>query len=285
MAAISHRVGFHASAAGGLDKAIAEADAFGCEVAQIFCKNNLRWFGKPLTESELSLYAQLRVASGLSEVWCHSGYLINLAASNPETLEKSRQSLVHELDRCAQLGLPFLVLHPGAAGERTAEEGLNLILESLKWVFAHTDSPTKIALESTAGAGTVLGHTTEELAYLLDNSVESERLAICLDTCHLFASGYDLRTKKAVQTYVRNFKKLIDWGRVVCVHMNDSKTPFGSHKDRHELLGKGYIGWECFQTILQSPDFKKVPLCLETPPGDNRENDAATLKRMKEARV
>jgi deoxyribonuclease IV len=277
---ISHRVGFHASTAGGVAAAVKEGDAFGCEVIQIFTKNNLRWFGKPFSEGELAAFAQARAASPMTEIWGHSGYLINLAAVNPETLEKSRQSLLHELDRSAQLGLPFLVLHPGAAKGRSVEEGLDLVLESLAWVFERTSSPTKIALEATAGAGTVLGRTTEELAYLLDRSPSSSRLAVCLDTCHLFASGYDLRGALGVQNYVKGFKKLIDWQRVVVVHMNDSVGGLGSHLDRHALLGEGQIGWETFEEILTNPDFAGLPLCLETPPGEGRTNDVKTLARM-----
>lgn len=279
-----HLVGFHASAAGGLHKAIAEADAFECEVAQVFTKNNLQWNAKPFTEVALEKYHEAKAASALKHIFGHSGYLINLAATNPETLQKSRDSLIVELDRSQELGLPFLVLHPGAAKERTREEGLEKIIESLEWVFERTDSQTKIALESTAGAGTILGRTTEELAFLIDNTPSSERLAICLDTCHLFAAGYKLNTAAELEDYLSEFKKLIDWERVVCLHMNDSKGECGKNLDRHEILGDGQIGWELFATIMKHPDFANMPLCLETPPGDDRCNDVETLKRLKATR-
>jgi len=279
-----HLVGFHASAAGGLHKAIAEADAFECEVAQVFTKNNLQWNAKPFTQKALDAYHEAKAASPLKHIFGHSGYLINLAATNPQTLEKSRESLVVELDRSAQLGLPFLVLHPGAAKERTREEGLEKIIESLEWVFERTDSPTKVALESTAGAGTILGRSTEELAFLLDNTPSTDRLAICLDTCHLFAAGYALNSATDLEKYLSDFKKLIKWERVVCLHMNDSKGACGSNLDRHENLGDGQIGWDLFATIMQHSDFADIPLCLETPPGDDRCNDVVTLKRLKEVR-
>ena len=281
---MSYRVGFHGSVSGGYHCAINQGDAFGCEVLQIFTKNNLRWDAKPFTKTELEAYHSARKNSAISLVFGHSGYLINLAATNPQTLQKSRESLLLELDRSAQLGLPFLVLHPGAAKERTVRDGLSMIIESLEWVFARTDSPTRVALEATAGAGTVLGSKIEELATLINETPSSSRLAVCLDTCHLFASGYDLRTAADVHGFVKAFKQQIDWTRVVCLHMNDSVGGLGSHLDRHAILGEGQIGWECFQTIINSPDFADIPLCLETPPGVDRINDARTLAKLKTLR-
>ena len=279
-----HRVGFHATTAGGHYKGIEEGDAFGCEVIQIFTKNNLQWDAKPIGKTELEQYREAKKNSPMTEIFGHSGYLINLAATNPETLKKSRESLALELERGAQLELPFLVLHPGAAKERTAKEGLNAVIESLEIVFAKTSSPTLVALEVTAGAGTILGSSIEQLAYLLDHTPNSKRLAICLDTCHLFASGYDLRTKAKVEEFLKNFKKLIPWKRVAAIHMNDSVGELGSRLDRHAPLGEGKIGWECFKTIMQHPDFAHLPLCMEIPPGENRINDVIALKKLKAAR-
>jgi deoxyribonuclease-4 len=279
-----HRVGFHATTAGGHYKAIEEGDAFGCEVIQVFTKNNLQWNAKPFSKTELEKYREAKKKSPISCIFGHSGYLINLAATNPETLQKSRESLVLELERSAELELPYLVLHPGAAKERTAQEGLDLVVESLEWVFSKTSSPTLVALEVTAGAGTILGSTIEQLAYLIDKTPSGKRLAICLDTCHLFASGYDLRTKKDVEDFIKKFKKLIDWKRVAAIHMNDSVGELGSKLDRHAPLGEGKIGWECFQTIMQHPDFAHLPLCMEIPPGDDRINDVVALKKLKALR-
>jgi len=279
-----HRVGFHATTAGGLHNAIIEGDKFGCEVVQIFTKNNLQWSAKPLSEVELKRYHDARASSKIESVFGHTGYLINLAATNPETLQKSRESLLLELERSQQLGLPFLVLHPGAAKERTPEEGLKMVIESLEWVFERTKSKTLVALEATAGAGTILGSTIEQLAYLLDNSPSSSRLAICLDTCHLFASGYDLRTQTDLEKFLKAFKKLIDWKRVVCVHINDSVGDLGSKLDRHAVLGEGKIGWELFERLMRHPDFAEIPLCMEIPPGEERINDERMLKKLKAAR-
>jgi deoxyribonuclease-4 len=155
----------------------------------------------------------------------------------------------------------------------------------LEWVFARTESPTRVALEATAGAGTVLGSKIEQLAYLLDNSPSSKRLSVCLDTCHLFASGYDLRSPDGIEKFLRLFKKLIDWGRVDAVHMNDSMFGLGARKDRHAPVGEGEIGWECFKTIMRHPDFASKPLCLETPSGgEGRPNDIVALRKLKVAR-
>lgn len=280
-----HRVGFHATTAGGHHKAIEEGDAFGCEVIQVFTKNNLQWDAKPFTPDALKKYREAKKQSPMTCVFGHSGYLINLAATDKSNLKKSRESLVLELERSAELELPFLVLHPGAALKRTRQEGLEAVVESLEWVFARTSSPSKIALEATAGSGSVLGATIEELAYLLDHTPSSKRLAICLDTCHLFAAGYDLRTQADVEIFLKKFKKLISWKRVAAIHMNDSLGELGSKKDRHAPLGEGKIGWECFKTIMQHPDFAELPLCMEIPPGENRINDVVALKKLKKARA
>jgi len=279
-------IGFHASIAGGFSNAIAEAIAFGCEVIQIFTKSNRQWNASALNKEDLLKYHQARNASGLSLVFGHSGYLINLASDSPEVLQKSRESLLLELERSEALQLPFLVLHPGAAKSRGEKEALDMVLDSLEWVFARTTSPTRVALEVTAGAGTVLGSKIEQLAYLLDNSPSSQRLSVCLDTCHLFASGYDIRTPEGIDSFLKQFKKLISWERVDAVHLNDSVSGLSSRKDRHAVLGEGDIGWGCFKTLMRHPDFQKKPLCLETPPGgEGRPNDVMTLKKLKAARA
>jgi deoxyribonuclease-4 len=280
-----HRVGFHASITGGFSHAIAEGEAFGCEVIQIFTKSNRQWHASPIDPKELERYHAAREKSLISTIFGHSGYLINPAADNPDVLQKSRDSLLLELNRSAQLKLPFLVLHPGAAKSQSEEAALKAVIESLEWVFARTDSPTKIALEVTAGSGTVLGSKLEQIAWLLDNAPSTDRLAVCLDTCHLFASGYDFRTAADIEKFLKTFKKLIPWKRVAAVHMNDSQGDLGCRKDRHETLGNGRIGWECFQTIMRHPDFAELPLCMEIPPGgEGRPNDVVALKKLKAAR-
>lgn len=278
------QVGAHVSIAGGHHKALELATDLGCEVVQIFTKNNMQWLAAPLEEKGIATYLEKREETGLRNVFAHAGYLINLAATNQGNLEKSRESLLLELTRCTQLELPFIVLHPGAHLGAGEEAGLNRILESLEWIFRSYTGATRIALEVTAGQGSCLGNRLEHLAYLLTNASEPDRLAVCLDTCHLFAAGFDIRTRGGIDAFIRQFKALIPWENVLCVHLNDSKGELGSRRDRHELLGQGKIGWECFQTILHHEAFANIPLCLETPKGKNNINDRETLARLKEAR-
>jgi deoxyribonuclease-4 len=278
------RVGAHLSIAGGHHKALEQGIDLGCEVVQIFTKNNMQWLAPPLQTAAVDHYLRALEASPFSSVFAHSGYLINLAATKPENLEKSRQSLLLELERCTQLRLPFIVLHPGAHLGAGEEAGLSLIAESLDWIFARYTGDTRIALEVTAGQGTCLGHRIEHLAYLFQNTREPERLAVCLDTCHLFAAGYDLRTLSAIDAFLTEFRRHLPWEQVVCTHINDSKGDLGSRLDRHDLLGQGKIGWTCFQTIMHHPDFARIPLCLETPKGKDNINDRETLAKLKATR-
>ncbi len=278
------QVGAHCSIAGGHDKAIYLGQNLGCEVIQVFTKNNMQWFAKPLLQKSIDDYKKAKNETGLKNVFAHAGYLINLATTKPENLEKSRQSLLDELNRSSQLEFPFIVLHPGAHLGKGEEAGLNLIIESLDIVFKKYEGETKIALEITAGSGTVMGNKIEHLAYLIKNSPHGDRLVVCLDTCHLFAAGYDVRTKIGINNFIKEFEKNLAWEKIVCLHMNDSKNDLGSRKDRHELLGKGKIGIECFETIMTHKKFAEIPICLETPKGDDNINDRNTLIQLKKMR-
>ncbi len=279
-----HAVGAHCSIAGGHDKAIYLGSKLGCEVVQVFTRNNMQWSAPPLQAEVARRYRQAKRETGIGTVFGHAGYLINLASTDSGNLGRSREALLDELQRCSLLGLPFLVLHPGAHLGAGEDAGLDRILESLDWVFSRYEGRTKIALEVTCGQGTVLGGRLEHLAYLARHSEHAKRLAICLDTCHLFAAGYDLKSPEAIDRFVKEFKRHLPWSRVVCIHLNDSNGDLGSHLDRHELLGKGKIGWSCFRTIVNHPAFACIPLCLETPKGKGNENDIAMLKKLKRAR-
>ncbi len=276
--------GAHLSIAGGHHKALERAADLGCENLQVFTKNNMQWFASPLADQALAAYREARDRSGLATVFAHSGYLINLAGDDAGNLDKSRQSLLDELERCRLLELPFIVLHPGSHRGRGVEAGLQRVLESLDWIFERFDGETRIALEFTAGQGNTLGRTIEEIAYLLDHSSHRDRLAVCLDTCHLFAAGYDLRTPEELDRFLKRFRRKIPWKEVVCLHANDSKGELGSNTDRHELLGKGQIGWECFEAIIVHRAFRNIPFCLETPKGKDNINDRETLAALKKIR-
>lgn len=278
------QVGAHVSIAGGHAKALQRAIETGCEVVQVFTKNNMQWFARPLEQKEVDAYHRAREVTNLKRIFAHSGYLINLAGHQPENLEKSRKSLLDELERCSQLELPFIVLHPGSHLGKGEAEGLQRILDSLDWIFERYDGATQIALEVTCGAGNTLGGRIEHLAHLIDNSRHADRLTVCLDTCHLFAAGYDVRNSNDIEAFIAEFKRHLPWEKIVCVHINDSKGDLGSRLDRHEILGKGKIGWACFNTLVHHPAFASLPLCLETPKGKDNINDIETLNRLKEAR-
>ena len=280
----SHLVGAHCSIAGGHEKAVYLGSELGCEVVQVFTKSSRQWSAAGLKPGAAKRLSQAKRETGINEVFGHAGYLINLASKDGGNLGRSRASLLDELERCSELGLPFLVLHPGAHLGAGEEAGLKRILASLDWVFTRYAGNAKVALEATCGQGTTLGGRVEHLAYLVEHSAHAKHLAVCLDTCHLFAAGYDLRTPEAIDQFVGVFKRHLPWNRVVCLHLNDSKGDLGSHLDRHELLGEGKIGWRCFETIVKHPAFARIPLCLETPKGDGNGNDVATLRRLKETR-
>jgi deoxyribonuclease-4 len=278
-------VGAHVSTAGGHHMGLLEAERVGCETVQFFTKNNMQWDAPPLSAQQLDLYHKQREQSSIRSIFGHSGYLINLAGEpDSDNLKKSIDSLVLELHRCDELEFPFLVLHPGAHLGRGEEEGLQQILRSLDIVFDRFQGKAKIALETTAGQGSTLGARMEHLQYLYDHCPQRESLVFCLDTCHLFAAGYDLRTASAVDAFVQHFSSLLPWNRVVCVHCNDSVGDLGSRKDRHALLGQGKIGWECFDALLHHPAFAQIPLCLETPKGPKNKNDIETLAELKRRR-
>jgi deoxyribonuclease-4 len=211
-------------------------------------------------------------------VFGHTGYLINLAATNPDFHARSVRSLREELVRAEQLGLPFLVLHPGAHMGAGIEAGLARVVSSLDQIFAETpDNPVRIALEITAGQGSTLGRTFEELAYLLEHVERTERLCVCLDTAHLFAGGHDISTAAGVKGTFAKFDKLIGRDRLAALHLNDSKTALDSRVDRHEHIGKGRIGLEPFRFIMQQPRFRKIPKVLETPKGKEMKEDVENM--------
>jgi len=272
-------IGAHMSVAGGTALAIDRALSVGATAMQIFVKNNMQWFAAaPFTPEELRAFHEHPRRNELRSVFGHSGYLINLAAVNPEFAEKSRLALAGELTRADQLGLPFLVLHPGAhmgAGEEAGlakiAAGLDEVLQSLP------DVKTRVALETTAGQGTSLGHTFEELAWLLAHCAQPERLCVCVDTAHLFAAGYDISTEAGARETFKRFDRIIGLERLVAVHCNDSKVGLGSRVDRHEHLGQGKIGLAPFRFLMRDRRFAAIPKVLETPKGKELAEDRVNM--------
>ncbi len=276
-------LGAHMSIAGGVDKAMDRAVSIGAMAAQIFVKNNMQWFATgAFPEEEVRAFREHPGWEQVREVFGHSGYMINLAATNPAFAEKSRRALREELLRADQLGLPFLVLHPGAHLGAGVEAGLAKVVAGLDAVFAEIPRvKTRVALENTAGQGSTLGCEFEHLATILANVRQPERLCVCLDTAHLFASGYDLSTMAGAEKVFREFDRIVGRKHLAALHLNDSKTGLGSHLDRHEHIGQGCIGIEGFRYIMTAPRFAKIPKVLETPKGKDMHEDVENMARLR----
>ena len=263
------------SIGGGPAKALERGRSIGCSAIQIFVKNNMQWFAKPFAELELSAYHDCPDRPKV--IFGHTSYLINPGAKNPDFREKSIRALAEELARADQLGLPFLVLHPGAHMGDGEERGLNRIVSSLDEVFA-VGGKCRIALEITAGQGTSLGCRFEHLATIIERSKFQERLTTCLDTAHLFAAGFDISTAKGFWDALKKFDQIIGRDRLSAWHLNDSKTVLGSRVDRHDHIGKGKIGLAPFREIMRSGEFAAIPKVLETPKEEDLKEDVENMK-------
>jgi deoxyribonuclease-4 len=274
--------GAHCSTAGGFHRALERGKSIGAEVVQIFVKNNMRWFGKAPSTRDVVVFKQQWTAWRREHVFGHAGYLINLGAPSCANRDLSIKSLVQEIEFATTLGVPFLVMHPGAhlgAGEAS---GLKQIIEGLNEVFRITKtSPVRIALENTAGQGSCLGNRMTHLAAIYDGIAHPDRLGICLDTAHLFAAGYDIRSRKGWQAVIAEVNRLIGIRQVLAFHLNDSKTELGSRVDRHAHIGEGKIGLAGFRQIVNDARFKNRPGCLETPKGRDLKEDVVNLATLR----
>ncbi len=276
------KFGAHMSVAGGAWKALERGASVGCEIVQIFVKNNMQWFGRPPLPEEIARFNEERTRLKIEAVFGHAGYLINLGAPASPNRAKSVQSLIQEITFAGALGLPFLVLHPGAHLGAGEAEGLRRIIAGLDEVFRATKGlAVRIALENTAGQGSCLGNQFEHLAAIYEGVKKPERLAVCLDTAHLFAAGYDIRQAKGWDKTIRRFHSLIGREQIAAFHLNDSKTELNSRVDRHEHIGKGKIGLEAFRHIVNDARFRNSPGCLETYKSDDLHEDAENLATLR----
>jgi deoxyribonuclease-4 len=269
---------------GGLCMAIERARSIRCTAMQIFVKNNMQWFARPLSQQEIRTFLNHAQRGELSSVFAHANYLINLAATNPQFHANSIRALSEELVRADQLELPFLVLHPGAHLGAGEQAGLEKIVNSINDVFRKIPKvKTKIALEITAGQGSCIGYRFEHLAHIIQNVRETERLRVCLDTAHLFAAGYDISSEHSTRRTFREFDRIIPQARdrLVAIHVNDSKTDRGSRVDRHEHIGKGRMGLDVFRFIMRSRRFREIPKVLETPKGKDLAEDMLNLHTLR----
>ena len=270
------------SIGGGAHTALERACSIGCTAMQIFVKNNMQWFARPLTRPEIGAFLEHTQRRELLSVFAHANYLINLAATNPQFHANSLRALSEELIRADQLKLPFLVLHPGAHLGAGEEAGLESIIESIDRVLSRIPKiKTRIALETTAGQGSCLGSKFEHLAYIITRVREPERLRICVDTAHIFAAGYDIGSEAGIRKTFREFDRVVGRDRLAAIHVNDSKAVRGSRVDRHEHIGKGKIGLEAFRFIMRDRRFGKIPKVLETPKGKDLREDVENLKTLR----
>ena len=279
------RFGAHMSIAGGLERAFAAGVAAGCDCLQIFVKNQRQWAGRPLSDEAVAQYKAAEQATGLGPVVAHATYLINMASPDAANRRRSVDALTDELNRCARLGVPYLVLHPGSHMGEGVDAGIQRIVRALNEVHKRTaPASVQVLLETTAGQGNSVGHEAEHLGRIIEGAREPGRLGVCLDTCHLFAAGYDIRTAQGYERLLGELSEHVGLQRVRCIHVNDSKGACGSRLDRHEHIGKGKIGKAGFRNLLTDPRFAGVPRILETPKGkDGRgtDLDRVNLRRLR----
>jgi deoxyribonuclease-4 len=277
-------IGVHTSIAKGLEQAAIRAHELGATAFALFTKNQRRWSSSPISDGQAALFVSACSRLGFSkkQILPHDSYLINLGNSDPEKRKKSLEAFVDELQRCATLQLDRLNFHPGTAtGGADRDRCIRLVAESLDEALERTESVFPV-IETTAGQGNSVGSSFEEIAAIIERCRYPERLGVCIDTCHIFAAGYDIRTREAFERTMERFFSLIGEEKLMGMHLNDSKTALGSHVDRHESLGSGTIGTECFASIAADSRFSSIPLILETPDSSRYASEISYLQSFSE---
>jgi deoxyribonuclease-4 len=275
-------VGAHMSISGGVFNSLPLGQELGCTTIQIFTKNNNQWKAKEILPEEVKKFFENQKASQISPVIGHNGYLINLASPKEDVYNLSLESMLVELQRAEMLGLPYLVMHPGSHLGSGEEEGIRKIVRSIDWLFEKTRGyKVNICLETTAGQGSAIGHRFEHLAEIIRQTKENRRLGVCYDTCHSFAAGYDIRTKKAYEATFKEFDQVIGLSRLKVIHLNDSLKDLGSRVDRHQHIGQGKIGLEGFRLLMTDKRWEKVPKILETPKEGGTARDKENLNLLR----
>lgn len=280
-----HRFGAHLSIAGGVHNAIIAAQDMRFDTVQVFVKNQRQWSAPPLATDAIDAWQERLGRDGFGPTVAHATYLINLASADKSLWTRSRKAFADELQRCDTLSIPYLVVHPGAAGESPRDEALKRVARAIDQIYADLpDLRTMVLLEITAGQGTSLGNTFAELGAIIDAVAEPERIGVCIDSCHVFAAGYDIRDAGALAAMVQEIDSTVGLERVRCWHLNDSKNPLGSRVDRHEHIGQGCLGNVGFRNILAEPSFAGLPMILETPKGEDdrgRDMDKVNIQRLR----
>jgi deoxyribonuclease-4 len=271
-------IGAHMSISGGVFNAILSGEELGCTTIQIFTKNNNQWKAKELTSAEVDKFFEHQKRTNISPVVGHNGYLINLASPKEDIFALSKESMLVELQRAEKLSLPYLVMHPGSHLGTGEKEGIKKIAGALNWLHQKTPGyKVIICLETTAGQGSNLGYKFEQLAQIIELVKENQRMGVCYDTCHTFAAGYDIRTKKTYQDTFKEFDKVIGLWRLKVIHLNDAVKDLGSRVDRHTHIGEGKIGLEGFRLLMNDKRWEKIPKILETPKEGGTARDIENL--------
>jgi deoxyribonuclease IV len=277
-------LGAHVSIAGGVSEAPGRGKELGCDAIQIFTKSSRQWAAKPYPKEEVEAFKRNFKESGIQKVIAHDSYLLNLGAPDEKLRKRSVEGFIDELQRCEVLGVPFLVAHPGSHVGSGEEAGIKTIARSIDEAHkACAGIKVKVALEITAGQGSNLGYSFQQMGQIFDAVKENERLRLCFDTEHAFAAGYDLRSEEGYERAFNELDKYIGLKKLVAFHLNDSLKPLGSRVDRHEHIGKGHLGVDTFRRLLHDRRFLGMPMCLETEPGPEWKDikkDLATLRSL-----
>jgi deoxyribonuclease-4 len=274
--------GAHMSTAGGCDKALIKASALEMTSCQIFTKQPQQWAAKPLDPAMIERWNEQRELTGIKHLVAHDSYLINIASGDEALREKSRLALAEELERCDQLAVPYLVSHPGNPMDDGPEAGVRFVGESINRMFEEQpNGKSMLLIETTAGQGRTLGRTFEEVAGVLDLVENKNRIGVCFDTCHVFVAGYDLRDPDSYNTTMKAFDDTIGFAKLKVIHLNDAKKGLGSRVDRHTHIGEGELGLSAFELLIADKRLAGLPAVLETPKGDNDEEDARNMATLR----
>lgn len=274
-------IGAHMSIAGGLYRALERGQQVNCRTIQIFLKNSNQWNAKPLTAQDRELFRDHQNRFKINPIVAHDSYLINLASPDDALYQKSLHAFIEEIRRAEFLGVPYLVLHPGAHVGSGIDAGISHVAAALNQALVSVESSVTILLENTAGQGSNLGHRFEELAAIMGQIRDCNRIGVCLDTAHAFAAGYDIRTQESYEATMDIFDQLIGIGKIRVFHVNDSKKELGSRVDRHTHIGEGCIGLEAFRLLINDPRFLAIPKILETPKGTGTQEDEQNLSTLR----
>ena len=270
--------GAHMSISGGVGKSFARGASIGVEAMQIFAKNERQWQAKPYADADVAFYKTEAERTGIGPVIVHDSYLINLASPDDALWQKSMAAFADELERCAALGIPYLVTHPGAHVGSGEDAGIARQVEAMNRLFEQgVGGDVMVLLETTAGQGTVLGWRFDQLARMIEGVRLNERIGICIDTCHILAAGYDIRTPEAYAATMQDFDRTVGLDRVRALHLNDSQKDLGSRVDRHTHIGEGAVGLEAFRLLVNDPRLQHLPMVIETPKGDDMAEDVQNL--------